>query len=139
MSDKLVLEALQKATIAAVAASTIDTLPIKMLGRTFKPPINQQYLEFVQIPNNVVGAYYGDETIFQGIIRLILHWSNNDEGVYIPMEHLNSIAGYFTKTNTLRNSGISVKIYEKPNFSGVIEAGKELLYPVSISYRSFNP
>lgn len=139
MSDELVLKTLQTATLAAVAASALPTLPVKMLGRNFDIPDDQKYLEVVFIPNNQSDRYWGEEQLYQGTFRLVLHWKNDDKGVYEPMNVAQSVASYFTKTNALRTGGFGVNITQVPKLTGVIEAGHESLFPVSMSYRSFNP
>ena len=137
MSDKLILQAFQTAIPLAVAASIAPTLPVKMLGRVFNIPDDQKYLEIVFIPNNRTGETWGSEKTYQGLVRLVLHWPINDEGVYDPMDVILSVGSYFTKTNTLRNGDLAVKLYEDPNFTGMVEPGSELLFPVSMPYRSF--
>lgn len=139
MSDKLILQAFQTATLLAVKASIEPALPVQMLGRVFEPPDDQKYLQLVFIPNNRTGETWGKEKTYQGLVRLVLHWPINDEGVYDPIDLIMSVASYFDKTNTLRNGGLSLKLYEDPNFTGMVEPGSELLFPVSMPYRSFVP
>lgn len=137
MKEREILQALQTATIAAVAASTMPTLPIKVLGRTFNQPNNGRYLEIVHIPNNVGGEFWGDGKTYRGLFRLILHWGLDDAGVYQPMNVMASIASHFTKDSIFQNGDVSVKIYEEPDLTGVIEVAPETLYPVTIRYMSF--
>ena len=144
MSNKLVLKTLQTATLAAIAASDTPDLPVKMKGRTFEIPNDQKYLVVVFIPNNQSDRCWGEEQVYQGIFRLVLHWPVDDKGVYDPIdivdfENSGSVASYFTKTNALRTGGFGVNITQVPKLTGVIEAGHESLFPVSMSYRSFNP
>lgn len=137
MVEREILQALQTATITAVEASTMNELPIKMLGRSFSPPNDQKYLEVVHIPNNIGGQYWGNEKTYRGLFRLILHWPNNDAGVYDPMNVLASIASHFGKDTILRNGSVSVKILENPNLTGVIESGQETIFPLSMRYQCF--
>ena len=139
MSDKLVLKALQKGVLAAVAASDNPSLPVKMLGRSFTIPNDQKYLEVIHIPNDPNDRFWGDEKLYQGILRLILHWPNDDAGVYSPIDLLNSIGLYFTKTTKLVQETITLNIYQQPKFTGVLERDKDTLFPLSIGYRSFHP
>lgn len=133
MKDEEILRALQTGTIAAVAASTMPELPIKAVGRTFTVPDDQKYLELVFIPNNRGGDFWGNEKNYQGLFRLVLHWPNDDQGIYGPMGVLASIAGYFTKGLRLQK----VQIYETPNLTGILEEGSEMLLPASIRYQSY--
>jgi hypothetical protein len=134
MSDESdIIRALQQGTTAAVAASTNPTLPIKYLEVTFAEPNDGKWLEIVWIPNNRLGDYWGDEKNHQGLFRLILHWPNQGGGIYTPLGIIGSIADYFHKGRAL--SG--VQIYEKPDFTGMVENGDETLFPVSLRYQSY--
>ena len=135
MEDGDILKKLQTAVIAAVAASNTPLLPIKVIGRTFVPPSTQKWLEIVWIPNNPTGDFWGDEKNYQGMIRLILHWQNDDAGAYPPLAVIASIAGYFGKDMFIPG----VKISENPNLTGALENGTETLYPVGFRYQSFRP
>lgn len=139
MSDKLVLKALQKGVIAAIVASDNPDLPVKMIGRTFEIPNDQKYLEFVHIPNDPNDRFWGDEKLYQGIVRLILHWPNDDKGAYDPIDVVTSVGSYFTKTRKLIQETITLNIYQQPKFTGALEGGKDTLYPLSMAYRSFDP
>lgn len=139
MIERNILSALQTATIAAVAASIMPALPIKAVGRTFEIPNNHCYLEIVQIPNNVTNEFWGNSKTYRGLFRLILHWGLDDAGAYPPLDVIASIADYFTKDKTFQSGSTSVKIYEEPDLTGVIEAPPELLFPVTIRYLSFKP
>lgn len=140
MYDVDILETLQKATIAAVAASGTPNIPVKYIGRTqigvaFTKPDDGKWLEIVFIPNNPNGDHWGNEKNYAGIYRLVLHWPNNNEGAYEPMRVLASICAFFSKENRLQN----VTISDNPNLTGVLEQGSELLVPASIRYTCFRP
>lgn len=132
MEDDVILAALQDGVEAAVAASSMPTLPIKYLGRSWTPPNDQQWLELIFIPNNT-SDFWGSEQNYRGMFRMVLHWPNDDEGAYPPMQLLKSIASYFTKDRLLQK----VQIYETPKLGGVLENGAETLYPASLRYQSF--
>lgn len=133
MYDPVILRALQKATIAAVAASSTPTLPIKGVSNGFEAPNDQKYLECVFITNNVENEHWGDEKTYQGMFRMILHWPNDGEGPYIPMNALASICSYFSKGEPLGD----VRLTTSPNMLSPLEAGKENLYPASVRYSCF--
>lgn len=139
MVEREIIEALQKATTAAVAASTLPSLAVKYLGRTFEIPNNHQYLEIVHIPNNIDNEFWGMEKTYRGLFRLLLHWPINDEGVYPPTSLMKSISSHFAKGSRFTAGGVSVKIYEEPDLTGMIEQPPELLFPVTIRYMSFQP
>lgn len=138
MMDRYVSEALQKAVISAVAASDDATLPVKMMGRTLSPPSNDKWLEVIQIPNDD-DTTWGDEKLYQGMLRLILHWPVDDKGVYDPMDLIKSIVDYFQKGSKHSDTGsnVSVSVTRHPRFLGVIEDAPETLYPYSIRYRYY--
>jgi hypothetical protein len=133
MDDGEILQALQEAATAAVAASSTPTLAIKYLGRTFIVPSDQKWLELVFIPNTPDNQFFGGEKNYMGMFRLILHWPNDDAGVYGPINVLKSIAGYFTKDRWLNG----VKITNEPNMQTPIADGTEALYAAFIRYSAF--
>lgn len=139
MVEREIIEALQKATTAAVAASTRPTLPVKYLGITFEIPNDHKYLEIVHIPNNVDNEFWGSEKTYRGLFRLLLHWPIDGAGVYPPTSLMKSISSHFTKGSRFTAGGVSVKIYEEPDLTGMIEQPPELLFPVTIRYMSFQP
>lgn len=133
MNDAAILQILQTATIAGVAACPLPTLPVKYAALDFTPPNDQKWLEAVFLPNNRDGDFWGNEQNYRGTYRLILHWPNNDTGAYEPMDLLTSIVQPFTKGTMLQD----VQIYDNPSSGGVIEQGSENLFPVSIRYQCF--
>lgn len=133
MIEREILEAMQGAAIAAVAASITSEMPIKFIAVGMDIPNDQKYLEVVYIANNDTGAYWGDEKNYRGMFRLILHWPNDGAGAYEPLDVLASICAYFTKGLYLG----PVKITEPPDLSGVLEQGTETLYPSSLRYSRF--
>ena len=132
-NESLMISALQKGVVAAVAQSNEPTLPVKYLLKSFAVPQSQKWLEVIWIPNNVQGMFRGQETQHRGILRLVLHWPKDGSAVYAPVQLLASITEYFTNGRLL--SG--VQIYGKPMPTGVVEDGDDTLFPVSIYYQSF--
>lgn len=130
-----VLQALQTAVIAAVAASSMPALPIKAIGRTLSPPNDQKYLEIVHIPNNPTDEFWNEERNFRGFLRLILHWPADDAGAYPATTVRDSVASYFTKD---RVAG-PIKFYDHPSSMQAIGAGQEQLFPLTVPYRCFSP
>jgi hypothetical protein len=136
MIEQKITEALQRSVIVAVSQSLQPTLPIKMMGRTLSPNPDR-YLEVIQIVNNIQNSYWGQSRVYQGILRLILHWEVNDEGVYEPMKLRDSIASFYMKEDRLWNGATGVQIVGVPDAGSPIEAGGGQLFPVSIPYRCF--
>lgn len=139
MIEQQILQALQTAVIAACAQSTIPTLPIKAIGRSFEPPNDQRYLEIVQIPNNITNEFWNESKTYRGMLRLILHWPIDDQGAYPPIATLQSIVSYFAKGKSLINGNVSVKITENPDFMGQIQGSPDTIYAVSVRYQCFAP
>lgn len=139
MRSRQVLEALQKAVIQAVKNSNKPDLPIKMMGRVYKPDGNP-WLEVVQITNDVANLNWGKEHVYQGFIRLILHWPVDDMGAYEPLEVIESIACYFEKGDILEDpeNNVLVKINNNPRYLGSVEEQDHLMYPYSVEYRFYD-
>lgn len=140
--ENYVLEALQKAVIAAIAASDDSTLETrtKMVGRVFNPPDDgSNWLEVIHIPNNPADRTWGDEKLYRGFLRLILHAPSNDQGAYPSMVLLKSISSYFTKGLKIsdESDNIELTITQNPNFMGVSELDSDVIYPLSIEYQSY--
>lgn len=134
MSDSVILRTLQAAVRDyAVPQSIAPNLPVKFVDIDFVVPSSQKYLELVHIPNNRGGDFWGTEKNYRGLFRMVLHWPKNGAGPYIPMETIESIAGYF-KVNRMIDG---VQIYELPDFTGSLDMDHELLYPMGFRYQSF--
>lgn len=139
MKEKEILQALQKGVTAAVAASTSATLPVKYLGRTFKPPVDGKWLEIIFIPNNADDECWDDTKTYRGILRLLLHWPMSDEGFYDPLDLISSITNGLRKGTILHDTDntVQVKITENPNLTGAIEEAPQAMFPCSIRYQCF--
>lgn len=139
MSERYILEALQKGVIAAVAASSQPSLPVKYVGRLFQPPADNKWLEVIYIPNNINNEFWGSSRTYQGILRLVLHWGMDDKGAYAPTALVESIGAYFSKGTKLVDTGNNVKvvIQENPTLLNMLEEPPEMLLPLSIRYQFF--
>ena len=133
--DSNILSALQTATTAAVAVSSIPTLPIKYVGLTFVPPNNQRYLECVFLPSNILNGYWGQSRVYRGAYRLLLHWGIDGGGPYVPLDHLQSIANYFSKSRVLASG---VRILNEANIGGPVEVESDVIWPATVDYRLFS-
>lgn len=133
MDEAAVIRGLQQGVTAAVAASTAPTLPVSYINTKFTKPNDKKWLELVHIPNNINAGYWGGEKDYRGILRMIMHWPNDGQGVYAPLAILESISDYFTSGRLLQG----VQISGIPDFTGAIFQGDELLLPVSVRYHSF--
>lgn len=133
MSDnELILRALNGWVKDAVA-SVNPVLPIAFLGRNFSPPADGKYFELVWIPSNRNNDFWGDEKNYQGSMRIILHWPNDDAGAYEPLRLFDSVLSWFKKADT---PGV-VKLLSTPDVMQPLEQGSEILYPATLRYRYF--
>jgi len=137
MIDGKILEAMQKATIAAIAASSKPNFPVKYLGRVFVVPNDKTYIETVFIPNNITNEFWGNEKTYRGIFRLILHSQINDEGFYPSMNFLAEIAEHFAKGSQFAAGAVPVRVYEQPTLESAAESPPEMLFVLSVWYTSF--
>lgn len=138
--ERYILEALQKATLAAVAASSTPTTKIKMIGRNFeKPNDNSAWLEVIHFPNNVTNEFWADGKTYRGIFRLVLHYPMKDDGVYPATDLIESIGSYFAKGSKFNDTGnfVTVQITDNPNLMGMMEEAPDMLIPLSIRYLYF--
>jgi hypothetical protein len=131
MIESAIVRSLQKAIMAAVAASIVPSLPVKYIGRSFASPNDNKWLELVFIPNNGPDMFWQGQQ-YSGMFRMILHWPNDDLGAYSPLDTIASIAGYFYKGMSLP----SVTISSNPTLTSVLEQGSENLWPASLRYFS---
>jgi len=133
MTERYVLEALQKAVITATSSLSLD---VKYLGRVFKTPDDGKWLEIVYIPNNIENEFWGSVKTYRGFMRLILHWPIDDTGVYEALDMVNNVADGFIKGSKFTDSGenVLVKITDNPNISSVLEEPPEILIPLTIRY-----
>lgn len=135
--DTKVARTLQKNFLAAVAASNIESLPVQVLGRNFTIPTDQKYIEFSWFPNDPADGYWNDEKIYEGFFRIALHWPIDDGGIYSRIDDVMSVAAYFTKGRQLKEGDFSARVSQNPRFLGPIEGDKDMVFPVSVWYRSF--
>src|SRR6478752_7780669 len=133
MIETDILQALQTSALAAFNVNDLktvlnwdETTHVKVIGRTFTPPSDGNYLEFAQVVNNRPDDYFGSERVYQGSFRIILHWMPDDEGAYKLMRYIDQLGDFFPKDKLLQSGQATVKIYENPSASGVIENGSEL-------------
>ncbi len=135
MTDRDILQALQQKVTAAVLASSVPTLPVKYVGPHMDPPNDGKWLEIVFLPNNTADQYWGEEESYRGSLRLILHWPNNGQGAYAPLDLIMQIGRVFGKHEVIAGK---VKITDKAKTNPPVEDGNETLYPVTLRYESFS-
>jgi len=134
--ERYVLEALQKAVIAAVAPTNI---PVKYIGRTFKVDSTDKWVEIVYIPNNIANQYWDDAKTYRGIMRLVLHWPVDDSGIYSALVIANQISDGFVKGSKFADLGenVVVNITDLPNVEGILEQSPGIMIPITLRYNYF--
>lgn len=139
MNEADILNALQTALLASVAASPLPAIGLKMLGRNYEIPANAPWIEEVWIPNNVTGITWGSEQFYRGIYRVLLHYPRIDTGFIPALTILKPVVDYFAKGRKFVSGAMTVEIYENPELVSAVETGAETLFVVSIWYSSFQP
>ncbi len=137
MIEQDILKALQNAAIAAVA-TTDAGFDIAAVGITLDPQ-PADYWQFVHIPNNRMGDYWGNERTYQGLFRVLLHRQIHQLGPYVDMRLIGMIADFFPKETRLNYGAANVQIYDVPDAGSLIIAKAELIYPLTLRYRCFRP
>lgn len=135
--ERYVLEALQKAALSAVAGT--GSPPVKYVNRNFNPPSDGKWWEVVYIPNNIEGEFWNEGKTYRGVMRLILHWPQNDQGAYAMLDEVARVSNKIVKGTIYQDAGNNayVRIIDHPNVSGVIEQPPENIAPLTIRYSCF--
>jgi len=131
-----VTKALIKGAMAAIALTSQAALPISVPGRTFAPDI-QKFWEIVPLLNGASATYWDANETFQGSLRVILHWPNDDSGVYTQMSYLAELKAHLLKGTYLINGPAKVLISDHPNIGSPILNGQETLFPLTIRYQCY--
>ena len=132
--EKNVIQALQKAVVSAVE----EVYPVKFVGRN-APEHSGKWWEIVYIPDNVENEFWADGKTYRGILRLVLHWSQDDQGVEKALDEAARISLDFSKGSVFEDDGqeMQVRIVDHPNVLSVIEERSEMIIPLTIRYSSF--
>ncbi len=135
MIETDILKTLQRSVTTAVGT----TVPVKYIGVNFKKPSNDKFWEIVYIPNNVKDEFWSSGKTYRGILRLILHWPQNNKGIYEAMNEVKRVAEYYTKDIELFLSDeiTKIRITNEPDLTNVIEDEGSLLLPLTITYSCF--
>lgn len=132
MIESKIINLLQKKVIEVVG----NSLPVKYLNTNM--PVKDKFWEVVYIPNNIENEFWDDSKTYRGVLRLILHWPQDNKGIYEPMEEVERVANGFPKGLEMQDLDVKVTIYENPNMSSSpIEDDGKLLIPLTIRYICF--
>ncbi len=133
MKDTQILSLLQKEIIKAVD----DVLPIKYLGKNQPSVSDSKWWEIIYIPSNVSDEFWGSEKTYRGIFRLLLHWPQDNAGIYGPVEEATRVANSFKKGLQITDDDITITITDNPDITGVVEDLPNLIIPLTIKYNCF--
>jgi hypothetical protein len=133
MSELTIIKLLQK------AVTPLTTLPVKYLNTNFKPPENGKWWEVLFIPTDVPDTTLGNEQMFQGIFRLLLHWPQDNKGVYKALEEVDVMREGFKKGSRFDDvaTNTTVSVRENPDVSSIVEESPNLLIPLTIKYHCY--
>jgi hypothetical protein len=132
MIEDQILQQLQDRVKFARDNCSRPDLPIKFIGGVWDEEVNAPYLEIVMLTNNPDDKTWGTEKFYAGIFRMLLHWSIDASGAYVPTRLAQQLAGAFVKGDRYG----PVKISAMPNLSGPIDGPMETLYAIGIRYES---
>ena len=133
MIESKILNLLQKKVTEVVN----NVYPVKYINTNMKA--KDKFWEIVYIPNNIENEFWDSGKTYRGIMRLVLHWPQDNKGVYKPMEEAERVAKGFEKGLELFDDVNSVKvtITDNPDCTNVIEDEGKLLIPLTIKYLCF--
>lgn len=133
MIESKILNLLQKKVTEVVN----NVYPVKYINTNMKA--KDKFWEIVYIPNNIEDEFWDSGKTYRGIIRLVLHWPQDNKGIYKPMEEVERVADGFKKGLELFDdeNKVKVTITDNPDCTNVIEDEGKLLIPLTIKYLCF--
>ena len=133
MIESKIINLLQKKVTEVVN----NVYPVKYINTNMKA--KDKFWEIVYIPNNIENEFWNEGKTYRGILRLILHWPQDNKGVYKPIEEAERVADGLKKGLELFDdkNKIKVTLTDNPDCTGVIEDEGKLLIPLTIKYLCF--
>ena len=135
ITERQVITALQSSVISAVAQSTMPSIPMDFININFTPPDNNKWIETIYLPNPPSDSTWGNERIYRGFYRIILHWPNDGGGSYDAADLAESIMSKFDKGVRLNKT---LNLLNQPRVVSMPETEKELVFVISLEYSSFS-
>ncbi|NUM72735.1 hypothetical protein HUU40_00095 [candidate division KSB1 bacterium] len=127
----------KRAIIGAAIDAIGSLLPIKVMGRTFSVPNDQKYIEILLFTDDNANETWGNDQMFSGILRLILHWPIDDQGIYGPSEIMDTLTAKFPKGRIITRNLVRLMINDNPRAQDPIENTNDIEYPATIAYQFF--
>ena len=133
MIESKIINLLQKKVTEVVG----KVYPVKYINTNMGKV--DKFWEIIYIPNNIENEFWAEGKTYRGILRLILHWPQDNKGIYKPMEEAERVADGFKKGLELFDDTNSVKVTvtDDANCTGAIEDEGKLLIPLTIKYLCF--
>lgn len=127
----------QRAIVGAVISAIGSSYPIKAPGRVFTGAA--PYIELHVINDNNGNETWGNEQLFSGDIRVILHWPIDDSGVYSQLDALANIKAQFPKGRRIRyGAAANLLISDTPRIIDRIEGGADILFPLIVPFQYYH-
>lgn len=118
------------------AFGSFTQLPVKYLNTNFQIPSDGKWWKIIYLPNNYENEFWDNGKTYRGIFRPILHWPQDNRGIYKPLEEVKRIADGYPKGLKLVDTehDVTVTISDIPDINNTIEQPPELLIPLTIRY-----
>lgn len=98
-------------------------------------PDENEYLEVIHIPNGPAKELLSTSNNLQGILKL--GWYSEPNKGEVPTQKCDLICAAFPKGLRLFGTGFTVEFYRDPVINQPLPNGQNVIYPVTIYYRSF--
>lgn len=133
MIESKILNLLQKKVTEVVN----NVYSVKYINTNIKA--KDKFWEIVYIPNNIEDEFWDEGKTYRGIMRLILHWPQDNKGIYKPMEEAERVADGFKKGLELFDdkNHLKVTLTDNADCTGIVENEGKLLIPLTIKYLCF--
>lgn len=124
--------------IGAAVSAIGSSFPIQAPGRVFTKPNDGKYIELILIEDDNSNETWGNEELFSGDIRLILHWPLDDTGIYSPATEIVTLKGFFPKGRRIVYGDANLLISDVPRTINAVEGDTDMLYSLVVPYQFFH-
>lgn len=128
--DKKIVELIQKHCIASTK------VPVKFLNTNMNSSKKQIWWEIVFLPNNLENECWDDGKVYQGFVNLLLHYPQNNKGIYEAFDIVEELSKAFEK-GTVLGDELMLTITHNPNIRAVAEEKSEVIIPLTLRYSCF--
>lgn len=149
------VEVIRTIVRAGMEACEKQGLPMQVPGRTFNSKDEApsgKWFELLTISDNGLlstprlwvgrGSTWGNDQLFKGILRVILHWPVDDRGNYEQLGILADVKAELRKGTLLFGgdgaAAVRLTVYDHPSITDPIDDGTERLFPLTVPYQYFH-